>query len=129
MNNNTKQATVKQELQELLAQAGALQDYVAIYVPSTMHIDQAVDNTKELDKVIGELSSKYGGCTCTKAQGAWYSPTRQGIVREEVTIVRSNIAQATADDFEFMKRLALDLKDAMKQESVTVEINGNMVFF
>ena len=101
---------------------------VSVYVPSTTDINIKTDNSEQVAKTAEMLSSKFGGATATKALGLWMSDS-QGLVREEVTIVyaycTSEQLELHADD---VVTYCENLRDEMKQEAVSLEINGELYF-
>jgi hypothetical protein len=63
-----------------------LKSKVSIYVPSTNNVNEAVDNSTQVDYVMSKLSEMFGGATSAPAMGAWVSESGQ-LVKENVTIV------------------------------------------
>ena len=101
---------------------------VAIYVPSTTNATEATDNRKQVENVIRVLSNLFGGATATEAQGGWFSP-EHGVILEPVTIVYSFCKQTDLqNNLEDVINLCMHIKNEMKQEAVTLEINGQAAF-
>lgn len=105
-----------------------LSSKVTIYVPATINVNEVIDNTKYVDETASLLSELFGGATSTKALGYWKSASGE-LVKEETTMVF-----AYADEEDMHKNLgkAIDhcyklLRD-MKQESIAMEVNGEMYF-
>src|SRR5690606_22150776 len=48
-----------------------LGEIVKIYVPSTMNVDEPIDNTPYVNKTLEELSALFGGATAIEGSGAW----------------------------------------------------------
>jgi hypothetical protein len=103
-----------------------LDSRVAIYVPSTTDTDHATDNRQQVEEVAAKLSAMFGGATATEARGYWVSQSA-GLVGEAVTIVYSN---AAAEDIERhgaeIVAICHKIKREMKQEAVSLEINGEL---
>lgn len=101
---------------------------VSVYVPATVDVNKEVDNTKYVDKVASELAKFFGGSTYTPAVGCWMSDT-EGLVRERTTVV---YAYATEADLSAHIEEVIDLcewiKEEMKQEAVSLEVNGELYF-
>ena len=99
-----------------------------IYVPSTVSVNHSVDNSGAVAGCLSFLSSRFGGATSTAARGAWVSDSA-GLVVEDVTIC---YAFTNLRGFLTGRRAVLDyakkLRDDMKQEAVSVEINGRLFF-
>ena len=99
-----------------------------IYVPSTVNVNTAVDNSAAVAGCLSFLSGLFGGATSTPARGAWLSDSA-GLVLEDVTI-----CYAFTNFWGFLRgrRAVLDyakkLRDDMQQEAVSVEINGRLYF-
>ena len=103
-----------------------LNQRVAIYVPATDNVNEAVDNTAMVESCAKMLSNFFGGATIQPGRGAWMSE-RDGLVLEDTTVV---YAYCTAEDLENhaadIERFALEMKTAMHQEAVSVEINREL---
>lgn len=97
---------------------------VSIYVPSTMNVTEACDNTEQTMRVIRELSDLFGGATATPAVGGWVCEDGS-VVTERVQIVYSF---CTTDQlqthFEDVLDICERIKREMQQEAVTLEVNG-----
>ncbi len=97
-----------------------------IYVPSTVSVDRPVDNSAAVSGCLSFLSGLFGGATALKASGAWVSDSA-GLVLENVTIC---YAYTNLRGFLRGRRAVLgyakDLRDEMKQECVSVEIDGRL---
>lgn len=101
-----------------------LDQRIAVYVPATSGVSTACDNSAMVEKCAALLSELFGGATIQPGRGAWVSETA-GLVLEETTIVYS---YTTAENLEKyvgkVEAFAMDMKAAMKQEAVSVEINN-----
>lgn len=105
-----------------------LDNKVSIYVPSTMNVSNACDNTEYVRNTIKQLSLWFGGATASKAIGGWVSQAGEVVV-EDVTIVysfcTSEQLQEHAHD---IVALCQSIKQDMQQEAVTLEIKGQVQF-
>ena len=101
-----------------------LDSRVSIYVPSTTDTDKPADNRETVEAVAAKLSAMFGGATATTARGYWVSQSA-GLVGEGVTVVYSN---ATTADIEShaaeIVAICQQIKEDMRQEAVSLEING-----
>jgi hypothetical protein len=105
-----------------------LSSRVTIYVPATHDVNHATDNTAQVDRVASVLSECFGGATSTPAIGYWVSPVA-GLVRENTTVVFSYATeQALKASIDRIITLCEELRDTMKQESVALDVNGEMYF-
>ena len=96
-----------------------LDSRVAIYVPSTTETDHPTDNRQQVEEVAAKLSAMFGGATATEARGYWVS--------QSAGLVYSN---AAAEDIERhgaeIVAICRKIKREMKQEAVSLEINGEL---
>lgn len=92
---------------------------VSIYVPSTMDVNKPVDNTEKVLEIIKELSTTFGG---------WVAQSGE-VVTEKVTIVYAFCSsEQLVENINTVYDICLDLKKSMKQEAITLEINGQVKF-
>lgn len=100
----------------------------SVYVPSTDNVDEHIDNTAEVERIIGELSDMFGGATATPAKGGWRCADGKVVV-EDVTIVYAfcTTEQAT-DHFMDVYGICQRLCQEFHQEAVTLEYNGQVKF-
>ena len=112
------------------AKLAGLRERVAVYVPSTTDGATAAPEIAEemTEKAARRLSGFFGGATISPASGAWLSD-RHGLVREAVNIVYAFCDPAALDHHaEDVIELAREIKQAMRQESVSLEINNTLYF-
>lgn len=101
---------------------------VTVYVPSTVNVNEQVDNTEYVDKVAKCLSEWFGGATSTPARGYWVSDI-DGLVKENTTVVFAYTnTEGLEQHIDEVVDLCEWLKQMMKQEAVALEINGEMYF-
>ena len=101
---------------------------VSVYVPATVDVNKEVDNTEYVDKVASELAEFFGGSTYTPAVGCWMSDT-EGLVRERTTVVYAYATEADLNThIEDVINLCEWIKEEMKQEAVSLEVNGELYF-
>lgn len=101
---------------------------VKIYIPSTIDVDTPKDNMFWENSSLELLSRLFGGATSTKALGCWLS---QGgaLVKECVTIVISYTTQECLEkNIDEVYDFCLNMKLALKQEAVSLEVNGELYF-
>lgn len=106
--------------------AARLPDRVAVYVPGTDGpADADAELAAEMTAATAEaLADLFGGATIQDAAGAWVSAAH-GLIQEAVKIV-----YAFAPDGELerrapeIRRIVETVKNRMRQEAVSVEING-----
>lgn len=99
-----------------------------IYVPSTVSVDRPVDNSAAVAGCLSFLSGLFGGATALRASGAWVSDSA-GLVLENVTICYAfTNLRGLLRGRRAVLAYAKDLRDSMKQDAVSVEIDGRLYF-
>lgn len=97
-----------------------------VYIPSTVDVNTAVNSSAAVAGCLSFLSGMFGGATALEASGAWLSESA-GLVTEKVTICYSFCGLLA---FLRGRRAVLDyakkVRDDMKQEAVSVEIDGKL---
>lgn len=97
---------------------------VAVYVPSTQGPAENTDNSEQVQRVARELSEMFGGATATTARGFWVSDSA-GLVAEAVTIVYASCTDRQYhEQVPEVIRIAQRIKEEMKQEAVSIELDG-----
>lgn len=103
---------------------------IAVYVPSTFEGNKPARmmQRRATKKAARRLSQLFGGATQTKALGYWVS-SEKGLIAERQNIVYS---ACTEEDKQTKLQAVLTFAQAlckwMKQEAVTVEIDGELQF-
>ena len=101
---------------------------VSIYVPSTINVNESVDNSAQVMHVITELSKLFGGATASQAVGGWVCDNGQTVV-ESVTIVYAFCtSEQLNNNIDEVISICENLRDSMKQEAISLEINGQLGF-
>lgn len=101
---------------------------VTVYVPSTFDIDKVADNSAIVEKVQKDFSDWFGGCTATDAVGCWVMMAGK-LVTESVRLCMSFCtSEQLKIHIEDVLSLCEWIKKTMKQEAVTLEINGQVKF-
>ena len=107
-----------------------LRERVAVYVPSTI---DAVNDGGELaarmvERTAAALSEMFGGATITEGRGAWMS-AEHGLIIEHVNIIYSYCNNEQLEqNAARLHELAEQMRDEMRQEAVSVEINDELYF-
>lgn len=107
-----------------------LNQFVSVYVPGTKQVNVPLTG-KEKKRYTREtgrrLSVLFGGATAQKVEGYWISDGG-GLVIEDITIVKSYHDKESCLALEGARAIAVWLKVALQQESVTIETNGGIEF-
>lgn len=99
---------------------------IKIYVPSTVNVNEKIDNSEWVDKSLKFLSSEFGGATASKALGAWVSNSGS-LVKEDVTLVFAYADQGKLEmSIDRIYMYCLNMKKQLSQEAIALEINGEM---
>lgn len=105
-----------------------LDSKVAIYVPSTLNVNEQTDNTAQVMNIIRKLSTLFGGATASDAVGGWVSESGETVI-EKVKIVYSFCtSDQLKEHISTIIEICEDLKREMSQEAITLEINGQVKF-
>lgn len=105
-----------------------LDSKVAIYVPSTLNVNEQTDNTAQVMNIIRKLSTLFGGATASDAVGGWVAEDGQTVI-EKVKIVYSFCtSDQLKEHISTIIAICEELKTEMSQEAITLEINGQVKF-
>ena len=101
---------------------------VCIYVPATINVNEQIDNSEYVERVIKQLATMFGGATASQAVGGWVCESGE-VVLENTTIVYSfctekDLQERISDVLSICNELKLELS----QEAISLEINGQLAF-
>lgn len=106
----------------------SLSTKVAIYVPSTVNIDVAIDNSDMVEKTAIFLSDLFGGCTACDVSGYWITQEKQ-LVRENPVVVYAYTTEEKAREAEEkIIDFVQQMKKEMRQECISVEYCNRLYF-
>jgi len=96
----------------------------ALYIPSTIGGDTIDKNLHEsyVRGYANMMLAEFGGVTITKGMGMWTNKSNV-TVTESVSIIT---ASTNINASEFMQMLAENVKNLLKQECVSLEVNGEL---
>lgn len=101
---------------------------VKVYVPSTVDVDNAIDNSEFVRGTLEKLSTMFWGATSYNALWCWLSTTAW-LVQEKVTICESYCTTELLEQhIETVIELCKKLKTDMSQEAVSLEVNNELYF-
>ncbi len=105
-----------------------MENKVSIYVPSTVNVNQRINNKKQVMAIIKQMSLLFGGATSYKCTGGWVADNSD-IVTEQINIVYSFCdKKSLKDNLSKVINICQQIKKDMKQEAVTLEVNGKATF-
>jgi hypothetical protein len=103
-----------------------LSSKITVYVPSTININQTIDNTEYVNKTATLLSECFGGATSTNTLGYWVSAT-EGLVTEKSTMVFSYCTDVQLNEnIEKIMQWVNTMRVELSQDAIAVEVNGEM---
>ena len=116
-------------MNEKLKKAFVLDRKIVLYIPATSGPAEAADNSKQVNRAAAFLSEAFGGSTIHPGRGCWMS-IEAGLVTEETTLVYAFTdaagLEAEVDNVvDFMEALKIE----MRQEAVSLEIDGVLYIF
>lgn len=111
-----------------LSKLTRLESRVAVYVPGTNGVDAAADNSATVNAAAALLSDLFGGATAQSVRGFWMSDAA-GLVAENTTIVYSYADGAALEaGMDRVIDFCENMRDALKQEAVSLEVNNTLYF-
>ena len=102
---------------------------IVCYIPATIGPAAAADNSSQVNRAAAFLSEAFGGSTIQPGRGCWISDAA-GLVTEDTTLVYAFTDAAGLEDHvdsivDFMEALKIE----MRQEAVSLEIDGVLYIF
>lgn len=100
-----------------------MQEKIAIFVPATNNVNEAIDNTRYVDHAIFILSDLFGGATAIQTTGGYVSDDGN-LVKENTTMVYAfgNDIESKIDEvLTFCEYLQVELS----QECIGLELNNS----
>jgi len=107
-----------------------LRNTIKLYVPGTTNVNQQnkAEQEKQVEKVMMNMAKWFGGATAMPAEGA-YIAQDGSLVREPIIIViafgdDNAMSLHTSKVISLARQIAVE----MNQESVSVEVDGGLIF-
>lgn len=101
---------------------------IKIYIPSTVDVDEKIDNSIHVNQALILFGDSFGGATSYDAIGAWVS-TNKGLVTEAVKIVESYASRESVElHLDKVIKFANQLKKELKQEAISLEYDNKLYF-
>lgn len=105
----------------------SLNHSIGIFIPSTIDVDQAIDNSSQVQAALAFFGNIFGGATRNEVEGCWRSEDNDLVV-EQVTIVRTFITKkAMEKHLDDVIAFATQLKQEMKQEAVAIDVDNQLI--
>jgi hypothetical protein len=104
-----------------------LDNSLVIYVPTTVDVNVAADNSKYVEQTKAFMAKLFDGNSSVEKAGQYDSPVH-GIVPENVMLVKSFMTRTALCEYlpQVLDFVAY-LQKELRQESIGLEINGKMV--
>lgn len=123
---NTNASNYRNAIDEIYRRL-SLNHALAIFVPSTLDVNQPVDNEHQVQSTLEFLGQIFGGATKTNAEGVWRSEDN-GLVTEQVTMVRTFVSKPALEaNLNLVVEFATQLKKEMKQEAVALSVDHQLI--
>jgi CRP-like cAMP-binding protein len=100
---------------------------LAIYIPTTLAVDQMFDTTAYVERTLAFLGQRFGGATSKQASGVWRSEMA-GLISETVYLI-----QTYATEADLMRHLDAvvayikELKHELGQEAMALEVDQKLI--
>jgi hypothetical protein len=105
-----------------------LESNVKIYIPGTIDINIASDNSEYVNKTLLLLSNYFGGSASYQALGCWNS-VNSGLIKENITICESYCKESELKKhIEDLIVYCENLKKELNQENISLEVNNKLYF-
>jgi len=100
---------------------------IAVYIPTTIAVDQAADTSAYVQRTLELLGARFGGATNKPARGVWRSDTA-GLVGETVHLVETYASEADLNAYldevvDYIK----GLKRELQQEAMALEVDQKLI--
>ena len=99
---------------------------ISIVIPSTLDADIEIDNSEYVAKYLSILNKEYKKITVSNSMGSWYSDDLNKVIIEKNTIITINSENLSVEDINRMLKLAILIREDMKQEAVSVLVNNSL---
>lgn len=97
-----------------------------IIVPSTINVNEVIDN-EEYVQYVNRKMSIIADTEAYPGAGSWYSDDLNEVIIENNNIVTMITDMAPDIVLQYMRLVALNLKDMMSQEGVSIIVNDGLV--
>lgn len=116
--------TINKQLKGLFS----LDHNIKIYIPSTINVNEKIDNSKYINEALALFGDSFGGATSYDAIGAWVSEDK-GLITEGVKIVESYATrEAIEANLTKIIKFGSKLKSELAQEAISLEYDNKLYF-
>lgn len=104
-----------------------LDHQVKIYIPSKTKEGKRIKN-RNIPHYQSAIASIFGGGTSYKAEGIWKNSAGE-LMQEKITVIQSYTTQeGLGNGMEKLLNLLQDMKIALNQETISLEVNNELFF-
>lgn len=101
---------------------------ISVFVPNTMDVNTVIDNTEYVEKCINMIKDRYNlsNLFIYTTKGSWYSEDNEKVVIEKITVLEVKLRLLNEVDIKYFIKIANMLKEDMRQEGVSLQINNSL---
>lgn len=106
----------------------AEENIIRILVPTTVNVDQQINNKSFVDKYLSMVKNNYNfkNIKTYNTVGSWYSEELQKVVYDYSTVIEISMKKIDENIINYFLNLGLEIKSDMTQEAVSVFINKSL---
>ena len=106
----------------------AEENIIRILVPTTINIDQQINNKSFVDKYLSMVKNSYNfkNIKTYNTVGSWYSEELQKVVYDYSTVIEISMKKIDENIINYFLDMGLKIKSDMTQEAVSVFINKSL---
>ena len=106
----------------------AEENIIRILVPTTVNIDQQINNKSFVDKYLSMVKNSYNfkDIKTYNTVGSWYSEELQKVVYDYSTVIEISMKKIDENIINYFLNMGLKIKSDMTQEAVSVFINKSL---
>lgn len=106
----------------------AEENVIRILVPTTVNVDQQINNKSFVDKYLSMVRNSYNfkDIKTYNTVGSWYSEELQKVVYDYSTVIEISMKKIDENIINYFLDMGLKIKSDMTQEAVSVFINKSL---
>lgn len=106
----------------------AEENVIRILVPTTVNVDQQINNKSFVDKYLSMVRNNYNfkNIKTYNTVGSWYSEELQKVVYDYSTVIEISMKKIDENIINYFLNMGLKIKSDMTQEAVSVFINKSL---
>lgn len=106
----------------------AEENVIRILVPTTVNVDQQINNKSFVDKYLSMIKNSYNfkDIKTYNTVGSWYSEELEKVVYDYSTVIEISMKKIDKNIINYFLDMGLKIKSDMTQEAVSVFINKSL---